>query len=176
MDTSLSGKTALITGGSLGLGRAMAAAFYAEGAKVAIVARRQAPLDEAAKEIAATDGGEIAAFACDVSDPKQVVETHAAVIERFGHVDILVNNAGQSAAKPFTEITDEDWQADIDLKLMAAVRLSRLVWPHMEDQKWGRISMPRYPMRAPDRRLLPERPAWHSLKCCRQRAHHITFW
>jgi NAD(P)-dependent dehydrogenase (short-subunit alcohol dehydrogenase family) len=54
-------------------------------------------------------------------------------------VDILVNNAGQSAAGRFAEVTDEQWYSDIDLKLMAAVRLSRLVWPHMEDQRWGRI-------------------------------------
>jgi len=139
MDTNLTGKTALITGGSLGLGKAMAEAFYAEGAKVAIVARRQAQLDEAAAEIGAARGGEIAAFVCDVTDPSSVAATHTAVVERFGGVDILVNNAGQSATKPFAQISDEDWQNDIDLKLMAAVRMTRLVWPHMESQRWGRI-------------------------------------
>ena len=61
------------------------------------------------------------------------------MVERFGAVDILVNNAGQSAAKPFTQISDEEWQADLDLKLMAAVRLTRLVWPGMQAQKWGRV-------------------------------------
>jgi NAD(P)-dependent dehydrogenase (short-subunit alcohol dehydrogenase family) len=78
-------------------------------------------------------------FACDVTDPQAVIATHQAVIERFGPVDILVNNAGQSAAKPFSQISDEEWQADLDLKLMAAVRLTRLVWPSMQERKWGRV-------------------------------------
>ena len=140
MDTSLTAKTALITGGSLGLGLAMAKHFYGAGANVAILARRPEPLVEAAAEIAAQDGeGEVAYFPCDVTDPNAVIATHKAVVERFGQVDILVNNAGQSAAKPFTEITDAEWQADLDLKLMAAVRLTRLVWPAMQEQKWGRV-------------------------------------
>ncbi len=139
MDTSLAGKTALITGGSLGLGKAMAQAYYAAGARVAIVARRQAPLDEAVAEISSGAGGAIAAFTCDVSDADDINQLHEQVVAQFGGVDILVNNAGQSAAKPFSEITDADWQNDIDLKLMAAVRLTRLVWPHMQEQSWGRV-------------------------------------
>ena len=118
MDTSLTNKTALITGGSLGLGLAMAKHFYSAGANVAILARRPEPLIEAAAEIAEQDGdGNVAYFACDVTDPTAVIATHNAVAERFGPVDILVNNAGQSAAKPFSQITDEEWQADLDLKL-----------------------------------------------------------
>ncbi|MEC7955719.1 MAG: SDR family oxidoreductase [Pseudomonadota bacterium] len=140
MDTSLNNRTAIITGGSLGLGLAMAKHFYSAGAKVAILARRPEPLEQAAHDIAQQPGnGEVACFACDVTDPKAVVATHKAVVEHFGAVDILVNNAGQSAAKPFTQISDEEWQADLDLKLMAAVRLTRLVWPAMQAQKWGRV-------------------------------------
>ena len=140
MDTSLTNKTALITGGSLGLGLAMAKHFYSDGANVAILARRPEPLIEAAAEIAEQDGdGNVAYFACDVTDPTAVIATHNAVAERFGPVDILVNNAGQSAAKPFSQITDEEWQADLDLKLMAAIRLTRLVWPNMQAQQWGRV-------------------------------------
>lgn len=140
MDTSLNNHTAIITGGSLGLGLAMAKHFYSAGAKVAILARRPEPLEQAAHDIAQQPGnGEVAHFACDVTDPKAVIATHKAVVERFGAVDILVNNAGQSAAKPFTQISDEEWQADLDLKLMAAVRLTRLVWPAMQAQKWGRV-------------------------------------
>lgn len=144
MDTSLDHKVALITGGSLGLGKAMAASFYQAGAKVAILARRQEPLDKAVAEILASGEqadhvGDVAAFVCDVSDAQSIERAHAAVVAHFGAVDILVNNAGQSAAKPFLEITDEDWQNDIDLKLMASVRFSRLVWPHMQAQSWGRI-------------------------------------
>ena len=140
MDTSLTNKTALITGGSLGLGLAMAKHFYSAGANVAILARRPEPLIEAAAEIAEQDGdGNVAYFACDVTDPTAVIAAHNAVVERFGPVDILVNNAGQSAAKPFSQITDEEWQADLDLKLMAAIRLTRLVWPNMQAQQWGRV-------------------------------------
>ena len=140
MDTSLTNKTALITGGSLGLGLAMAKHFYSAGANVAILARRPEPLIEAAAEIAEQDGdGNVAYFACDVTDPTAVIATHNGVVERFGPVDILVNNAGQSAAKPFSQITDEEWQADLDLKLMAAIRLTRLVWPNMQAQQWGRV-------------------------------------
>ncbi len=158
METSLKGKTAIITGGSLGLGRATAAAYVAEGAHVAILARRQAPLDEAVAEISATyeNTGQIAGFVCDVAVADSLRETHTAVVERFGPVDILVNNAGKSAAKPFAAITDDEWQEDIDLKLMAAVRLTRLVWPHMEAQGWGRIiNLLNVFAKAPDARTAP---------------------
>lgn len=139
MDLSLTGRTALITGGSLGLGRAMAEKFYAAGAKVAILARRQELLDAAAAEISSSPGGAIAGFTCDVADASSIAEAHAQVESQLGAVDILINNAGQSAAKPFMESTDADWQQDIDLKLMAAVRLTRLVWPGMQGRGWGRI-------------------------------------
>ena len=81
----------------------------------------------------------MASFVCDVTDPDAIQTTHAKVVEAFGSVDILVNNAGQSAAKRFLKITDEEWQTDLDLKLMAAVRLTRLVWPAMAEQQWGRV-------------------------------------
>ena len=140
MDTSLNGKTALVTGGSLGLGLAMAKSFYSEGAKVAIIARRQEPIDEAVEDILKIPGGgSILGISCDVTDSDSVSTMHSQVTDELGGIDILVNNAGQAAGKPFPLITDEEWQADLDLKLMAAIRLSRLVWPNMEAQKWGRI-------------------------------------
>ncbi len=160
MDTSLTGKTAMITGGSLGLGRAMAEAFYHAGARVAILARRQEPLDEAAASIGArpsqTAGGHIQAFACDVTNPDSIAAAHLSIEENLGAVDILVNNAGQSATKAFKDITDEEWQQDLDLKLMAAVRTTRLVWPHMESQKWGRvINLLNVYAKTPDARTAP---------------------
>jgi NAD(P)-dependent dehydrogenase (short-subunit alcohol dehydrogenase family) len=140
MDTSLNGRTALITGGSLGLGLAMAKSFYSEGAKVAIIARRQEPINEAVSEISKLSGdGSIMGISCDVTDADSVSSMHSQVTKEFGGTDILVNNAGQAAGKPFPLISDEEWQADLDLKLMAAIRLSRLVWQNMESQKWGRI-------------------------------------
>ncbi len=142
MDTDLTGRTALITGGSLGLGRATATALYRSGAGVALLARREGPLEEARDEILkydAPEGAAVACFACDVADAEQVNAAHAGVCEALGPVDILVNNAGKSAAGPFMEVSDEDWQADFDLKLFAAIRLTRLAWPHMQAQRWGRI-------------------------------------
>lgn len=142
MDTSLINQTALITGASLGIGRAIAASFYQAGARVAVVARRQGPLDEAAAEIRALEapaGARVETYAADVSNAAELATLHAAVVADLGNIDILVNNAGHASAKPFATITDEDWQVDIDLKLMAAVRLARLVWPSMEKNRHGRI-------------------------------------
>ncbi len=142
MDTNLSGHTALITGGSLGLGLATASAYYQAGAKVAILARRQGPLAEARETVrreSSPQGSAIEGYVCDVTDAANVAAVFEQLSTELGSVDILVNNAGQSAAKPFPDISDQEWQADIDLKLMAAVRLSRLVWPHMQAEGWGRI-------------------------------------
>jgi NAD(P)-dependent dehydrogenase (short-subunit alcohol dehydrogenase family) len=139
MNTSLNGKTAIITGGSLGIGKAMAQAFYQAGARVAIIARRQGPVDDTVAEISAQPGGEIAGFTCDVADGDAIAATYDDVAARFSGADIVVNNAGKAAVKPFASITDDDWQSDIDLKLMAAVRFTRLAWAHMEARRWGRI-------------------------------------
>jgi NAD(P)-dependent dehydrogenase (short-subunit alcohol dehydrogenase family) len=119
----------------------MADAFYHAGAKVAILARRADPLEQARARIAQRDvaGAAITAYECDVTDPDQILETHARVTAELGGVDILVNNAGQSAAMPFTTVTDIAWQNDLDLKLFAAIRFTRLVWPRMQASRWGRI-------------------------------------
>jgi len=141
MQIDLSGRTALITGASMGLGFAMADAFYRAGARVGIVARRADVLDDARARIAAhkVNGAAVAACVCDVSRPDQIEAAHSKLEAELGPVDILVNNAGQSAAMPFMKITDTAWQSDLDLKLFAAIRFTRLVWPHMQDARWGRV-------------------------------------
>ena len=139
MDIDLTGKTALITGASLGLGRAMAAAFHGAGANVALLARREDVLAEAKAAIESQDGGRVGAYACDVTDPAMIENAVAAATSELGDIDILVNNAGQSQTGPFENITDEVWQYDLDLKLFAAIRLSRLVFPGMKERRWGRI-------------------------------------
>lgn len=139
MDIRLDGRTALITGGSLGLGRAMAHRFAEAGAKVAIVARRQEVLDEAKAEIEAATGGIVGAYACDVRNATDIEAMFATATGELGPVDILVNNAGTSNAKPFLDVTDEDWQEDLDLKLFGAIRCTRLAMPGMIERKWGRI-------------------------------------
>lgn len=142
MDLSLTGRTALITGGSLGLGRAMAEAFHGAGARVAVLARREGPLGEAVDAIAAAgapDGAAVRGYVCDVTDAARVEAVHAQIEADLGPVDILVNNAGHAAAKPFESITDAEWQADLDLKLFAAIRLTRAVWQGMRERRWGRV-------------------------------------
>jgi NAD(P)-dependent dehydrogenase (short-subunit alcohol dehydrogenase family) len=142
MDVRLDGRTALITGGSLGLGRAMAQRFAEAGAQVAIVARRPEVLDEAAQAIHAglgTGSGGVRGYPCDVRDAGQLNAMFKRVVEDLGRVDILVNNAGTSRTGKFEDITDEVWQEDLDLKLFSAVRLSRLALPGMKARRWGRI-------------------------------------
>src|SRR4051812_2389241 len=139
MDITLKGRAALITGGSKGLGLAMASRFAESGADVAILARGREALDHAKAQVSAVARGKVAAYLCDVAKAEDIARAHAAVIKDLGRIDILVNNAGQSQTAKFEEITDELWQADLDLKLFAAIRLSRLVLGPMKERRWGRI-------------------------------------
>ncbi len=118
----------------------MATEFARSGATVAIVGRTQATLDEAVASITAeAPEATVQAFACDVRDAAALTATHEQVVAAIGPIDILVNNAGTSAAMPFLKSTDEDWQNDLDLKLLAAVRLCRLCIPAMVEAGRGRI-------------------------------------
>jgi NAD(P)-dependent dehydrogenase (short-subunit alcohol dehydrogenase family) len=139
MDIKLTGRKALVTGGSKGIGLAIARTFAEAGADVAIMARGQAALDDAVTAIGARQGQRVVALACDVRRAGDIAEGFAQVTEVLGHVDILVNNAGTSQAHPFETVTDADWQDDIDLKLFAAIRLIRLAWPGMKERRWGRV-------------------------------------
>jgi 3-oxoacyl-[acyl-carrier protein] reductase len=139
MELKLTGRKALVTGGSKGLGFAIARTFAEAGADVAIMARGQAALDEAAATIGARPSQRVEALPCDVRRADDISAGFARVMAVFGHVDILVNNAGTSNAHPFDTVTDEQWQEDIDLKLFAAIRLTRLVWPQMKARHWGRV-------------------------------------
>lgn len=138
LELGLAGKVALVTGGSEGLGRACAARLARCGARVAICARRQGPLDEAAAALRA-GGAEVLAQAADVTRAADVEALFAAVVARFGGLDILVNNAGTSAAAPFERVDDEAWEADLQLKLMAAVRTCRLAIPLLRARGGGAI-------------------------------------
>jgi 3-oxoacyl-[acyl-carrier protein] reductase len=139
MDIRLDGRTALITGGSKGLGFAMAKKFVESGGQVAIAARDAAVCANAEAEINAIAQGAAKAFPTDVTSAAQCTALYEGACSHFGQVDILVNNAGQSQTGKFEDITDEIWEADIALKLMAQVRLSRLTLPGMKARKWGRI-------------------------------------
>ena len=139
MEITLKGRKALVTGGSLGIGLAIASQFAAAGADVAIMARRRGPLDEAAATIGARPGQQVVPVVCDVARADDIERGYAEVVAALGKVDILVNNAGMSNAAAFEQVTDAQWQEDLDLKLFAAIRLVRLAWPQMKQQKWGRI-------------------------------------
>ena len=122
MQADLSGRVAVITGGSKGIGRAIAARMAESGADVAILARTRETLDEARAVIERTARGRVRAFACDVRRADDIERAFGDVTSTFGKVDIVVNNAGVSQTGAFMSVTDEVWQADLDLKLFAAIR------------------------------------------------------
>jgi 3-oxoacyl-[acyl-carrier protein] reductase len=138
MDLELKDKVAIVTGGTQGIGRATALLLAREGAKVAIAARGKERLEAVAAEIRAA-AGKVAAVQADVGKPEDCARVVAEALRAFGRIDILVNNAGTSSAGEFESVTDEGWQRDLDLKLFAAIRLCRLVLPHMKEQGGGRI-------------------------------------
>ena len=138
MDLQLNGRVALVTGGSQGIGKAVAVMLAQEGASVVIAARGAELLDKVATEIRAA-GGKVHAVAADVSQAADCERLVAETIKTFGRLDILVNNAGTSATGEFESVTDEAWQADFNLKLFAAIRLARLAVPGMRQHGWGRI-------------------------------------
>jgi NAD(P)-dependent dehydrogenase (short-subunit alcohol dehydrogenase family) len=117
----------------------MATRFAASGADVAILARRPEVLEQARQAISAQAKGKVVTVPCDVSQAADIARAHETVTERLGRIDIVVNNAGTSRTGAFESVTDEIWQQDLDLKLFAAIRLTRLVWPQMAARKWGRV-------------------------------------
>jgi len=139
MDLGLTGKVAIVTGGSEGIGFASALSLAREGARVAVAARRADVLEAAAARIRAETGGEVLAVPTDVRDESQVQAMVRTVVEAWGGVDILVNNAGTSAAAKFEDVTDEVWNNDLGIKVYGAIYCSRAVIPHMKAAGGGRI-------------------------------------
>jgi 3-oxoacyl-[acyl-carrier protein] reductase len=139
MEIRLDGRSAMVTGGSKGLGLAIATRYAASGADVAILARDPEPLERARAAIADKGRGRVVAIPCDVSKADEIERAYATAVREHGKVDIVVNNAGTSQRGNFEEITDAVWQADLDLKLFAAIRLTRLAWPDMKARGFGRV-------------------------------------
>ena len=142
MDLGLAGRRAIVTGGSKGLGQAIAAELLAEGAAVFICSRNAAELDATASRLteeAGGRGGSLGAMACDVTDPGQVSAFVAAGAEQMGGVDILVNNAGGARPGQFGTLTDEDWQADIEVKLFSQIRCIRAALPELRRSTSPRV-------------------------------------
>ena len=127
---TLDGKTALVTGASRGIGRAIAKRLAADGARLVLTARDQEALGDAVAEIRAR-GGEAEFLAVDLRDEAAAGEAAAFALSRFGGLHILVNNAGATKRGPFPELSDADWLDGFALKFFGAVRLTRAAWPSL---------------------------------------------
>jgi 3-oxoacyl-[acyl-carrier protein] reductase len=139
MDLGLTGRVALVTAASKGMGKASAMGLAAEGAKVVMCARTESDLKDAAEEIRARTKAEVLAMPADVTKKDDVAALVDRAIKTFGHVDILVANAGGPPRGFFEDMTDEQWQGAFDVSLLSVVRLVRAVLPSMKARRWGRI-------------------------------------
>ncbi|HEY8783357.1 MAG TPA: SDR family oxidoreductase [Mucilaginibacter sp.] len=139
MDLKLTNKVAIVLAASKGLGKAIATALSAEGAKVIIGSRDEAELNKTAKEIQKLTGNELVAMPVDISDANQVKEFIQKAADSFGRIDILLNNAGGPPFSKFEDFDDEAWQNAFELSLLSFARTSRLVLPHMQKTGSGRI-------------------------------------
>jgi NAD(P)-dependent dehydrogenase (short-subunit alcohol dehydrogenase family) len=127
----LTGKIAIVTGSSQGIGRAIALRLAGEGASVVLCARDGGVLQQAVMQIESA-GGSGAAIALDLRQPGNPVKLAEFAVERFGRIDIVVNNAGATKRGEFEALTDEDWADGFALKFFGSVRLTRAAWPHLK--------------------------------------------
>ncbi len=143
MDLQLEGKRAIVTGGSRGIGKAVARTLAAEGCTVVVAARGVELLEETADELSAETGRDVAAITVDTGEDASVRALVAAAAERMGGVDILVNSAarplGQSAPPKLAEITGHLFWEDMNVKVLGYLRMAQAVAPGMIEQGWGRI-------------------------------------
>lgn len=137
MQLGLEDKVALVTGGSEGIGFATAKVLTEHGASVVIAARREDVLRRAAEQLTAA-GGKVLPVVADVTKPDDIRQLVQKAVQHFGRLDILINNAGTGRAAHFESVDDETWEADLNLKLHAAIRTSRAALPHLK-QRGGRI-------------------------------------
>jgi NAD(P)-dependent dehydrogenase (short-subunit alcohol dehydrogenase family) len=135
MDLKLTGKRALVTGSTAGIGAAIAAALAREGARVIVNGRTAAAVEKAVATLKAESGGDLVGFAGDLGTAEPVAE----LVRRHPEVDILVNNMGVFEPKPFEDIPDADWMRFFEVNVLSGVRLSRAYLPAMKRANWGRI-------------------------------------
>jgi len=139
MDLGLKGKVALVAGASQGMGRASAFGFAREGAKVAICARGEVALNEAAEMIRKQTGGEVLAMVADMSKPEDINRFVHRSAEHFGRIDVIVNNAGGPPPGEFMNFSDDDWINAYNLSFMSTMRMTRAAVPHMRKVGGGRV-------------------------------------
>jgi 3-oxoacyl-[acyl-carrier protein] reductase len=138
MELGLRGKVAAVTGGSEGIGRATVLRLAAEGAKVAICARRPEVLNAFVDELRKS-GADVLPVIADAAKPGEAERFIAETVKHFGCIDIVVNNAGATGQSPFEKVDDKAWQQDLDIKVFAHIRTTRAAVPHMKKQGGGRI-------------------------------------
>lgn len=134
----LTGKVAIVTGASSGLGADAAKAYAEYGADVALIARRKDRIESLAAEIQAT-GRKALAVQCDVTDEKNVEKAITEIVDYFGKIDILLNNAGIAIRGSVDQLTSEDWDKGMDVNVKGIFLISKYVVPHMRKQKYGKI-------------------------------------
>src|SRR5690242_19178936 len=139
MDLGLKGRVAIVAAASKGLGRAVATELAREGASVAICARSEKNLAEAAEKIRSETGKDVLTWSADVSNPDAVRELVEAVEAEYGRADIRVPSAGRPPAKPFLGLSSQEWRDAIDQLLMSTVAFAREVLPRMKKHQWGRF-------------------------------------
>src|SRR5213079_3371816 len=144
MDLGLSEKNAIVIGGSLGIGKAIARELAREGANVVIAARSKGPLETAAAELARETGRRVIPLVADVTSKAQVDAMVAQAARQLGGLHILVNSGSPpggsaTATGPIESVVDEDLLQDFNVKYVGALRCARAIIPHMKEQKWGRI-------------------------------------
>lgn len=139
MELGLAGKTAIVTGGSKGIGLETARGLAREGAKVMICARRESALAEAAQDIEQTTGAKVETVSLDVTKLEDIETLPQAAQDKLGGVDLLVNNAGTGIYKPFLEVTDEELQYGMGINFFAQFRICQRIVPLMIAQGGGRI-------------------------------------
>lgn len=136
---SLSGRTALITGASRGIGRAIAEVFAQAGADLFICSRTEEAIRKTAGEISEATGRRVEWLAADVARRDDTDRLAQEALTRFGHIDILVNNAGWNIPQAIDQIQDQDWDYLLELNVTSAMRLTRAMVPQMKERQWGRI-------------------------------------
>ena len=141
MDLLLTGKAAIVTGSSRGLGLASAKALAAEGCRVCLCARGADTLEKAAEEVRAVSTDSVIAVTADLSSPAGAEKVVTAALEAFGGVDVLVNNVATAKGSDIVHTSDAEWQEAFDHTLYPAIRMSRLVVPHMRKVGGGSIVM-----------------------------------
>jgi 3-oxoacyl-[acyl-carrier protein] reductase len=139
VDLGLKNKVALVAGGSMGLGLAVAKMLSKEGARVAICALDDPYLPQAREEIIKETGGEVIAVSADVTDAEQAKNFVRSAMDHYGTLDILVNNAGGPPSKPFFDIDDKLWEFGFRLNLLSTILMTREAVPVMKAKRWGRI-------------------------------------